>query len=278
MKQKLILFFVLVCLSSLLIATTWHIKLDGTGDFTTIQAGINASVDSDTVLVYPGTYYENIIYNGKNITVASLELTTGDPSYIPLTVINGQQQESCVRVWDQETTAKLQGLTLTNGWGSQAWNKAGGGIYVKGEYQSPTYFSIKNCRITENYSETGGGIYSFRGNITLSGFSIHNIYAYLNGGGIHVNDTVLNFDANNRCSIYDNLAATGVELYSFRCQTNHVIVDTFTVIEPTRYFANQYELISCPNPPFSFDILHYTLERSILCFWRKRLCKDNWRK
>jgi len=142
-------------------STTWHIIQDGTGDYTTIQEGINASTDSDTVLVYPGTYYENIIYYGKNIMVASLELITGDPSYIPLTIINGQQQESCVRVWDQETTAKIQGFTLTNGWGSQAYFSSGGGVYVIGEYQSPTYFSIKNCRITENHSEAGGGIYSF---------------------------------------------------------------------------------------------------------------------
>lgn len=260
MKPKLILLFVFVCVCSLLNAVTFHIKLDGTGDFTTIQEGINASVDTDTVLVYPGTYYENIIYNGKNIIVSSLELTTGNPSYIPLTVINGQQQESCVRVWDQETTAKIQGFTLTNGLGSQHYLSAGGGIFVWGVYQSPTFFNVKNCRITKNHSGTGGGIYSFRGNITLSGVSIHDNYAYLNGGGIHVNDTFLNFDETNRCNIYDNLAGSGLELYSFRCQTNHVVVDTFTVIEPTRYFANQYEINSCPNPPYSFDILNYTLE------------------
>lgn len=260
MKPKLILLFVLICVNSWLHATIYHIKQDGTGDFTTIQAGINASADTDTVLVYPGTYLENIIYNGKNITVASLELTTGDPSYIPLTVIDGQQLESCVQLRDQETTAKIQGFTITNGWGSQAYDRSGGGIYVLGEYQSPTFLTIRNCRITNNHSETGGGIFSFRGNMTLSGVSIHDNYAYMTGGGIHVNDTVLNFDPNNRCNIYDNLAATGVELYSFRCPTNHVIVDTFTVIEPTRYFANQNELISCPNPPFSFDILNYTLK------------------
>ena len=261
MRVKIIIsLFVFISVYQWLNSTTWHIIQDGTGDYTTIQEGINASTDSDTVLVYPGTYYENIIYYGKNIMVASLELITGDPSYIPLTIINGQQQESCVRVWDQETTAKIQGFTLTNGWGGQHYLRAGGGIFVWGEYQSPTYFSIKNCRITKNHSETGGGIYSFRGNITLSGVSIHDNYAYINGGGIHVNDTVLNFDENNRCNIYDNLAATGLELFSFRCQTNHVIVDTFTVIEPTRYFANQYEINSCPNQPYSFDILNSTLE------------------
>ena len=48
------------------------VKQDGTGDFDTIQEGINASVDGDMVLVYPGTYYENINFLGKNISLASL--------------------------------------------------------------------------------------------------------------------------------------------------------------------------------------------------------------
>ena len=66
LKRFIILTFLLL-LHSLVIATTYTISLDGTGDFTEIQDGINASIDGDTVLVYPGTYYENINYNGKNI-------------------------------------------------------------------------------------------------------------------------------------------------------------------------------------------------------------------
>ena len=65
-------------------------------DQPTIQAGIDVAVDADTVLVQPGTYIENINYNGKNIIVASLFLTIQDTSYISQTIIDGNQNGSVV--------------------------------------------------------------------------------------------------------------------------------------------------------------------------------------
>ncbi|MDP8203791.1 MAG: hypothetical protein P9L95_04605 [Candidatus Tenebribacter mawsonii] len=118
MKSRLIFLFVFVCFCSLLNATTWHIKQDGTGNFTTIQEGIIASVHSDTVLVYPGRYYENVNYDGKNITLASLELITGDESYISTTIIDGNQQGSCVILESNEFEAVIRGFTITNGSGT----------------------------------------------------------------------------------------------------------------------------------------------------------------
>ena len=92
--RKLFLTFMTLLLYSYAISTIINIPADQP----TIQEGIDASADSDTVLVYPGTYYENINFNGKNITVGSLFLTTNDEQYINQTVIDGNQNGSGARM------------------------------------------------------------------------------------------------------------------------------------------------------------------------------------
>ena len=69
------------------IVAVFYISISATiinipADYSTIQEGIDASSDGDTVLVQPDTYVENINFNGHNIVLGSLFLTTGDTSYI----------------------------------------------------------------------------------------------------------------------------------------------------------------------------------------------------
>lgn len=76
-------------------------------DQTTVQAGINASNNGDTVLVAPGTYAENITFRGKAIQVTS----SGGPS---VTTINGGAHGPVVTFNSGETaSAILSGFTLT---------------------------------------------------------------------------------------------------------------------------------------------------------------------
>jgi len=124
-------------------------------DFNNIQEGISNSNIGDTVLVDTGRYVENINFNGKNITVASLFLTTQDTSYISQTIIDGDQVDNVVEFTNgEDTTAVLCGFTITNGASSVGWE--GGGIYC---YQSSP--RLENLYITENHideSNRGGGI------------------------------------------------------------------------------------------------------------------------
>ncbi|MBL7149066.1 MAG: hypothetical protein ISS80_03240, partial [Candidatus Cloacimonetes bacterium] len=98
MKLKFYLICSIYLISTLLLSTTWHIKQDGTGNFTTIHEGIDACVNSDTILVYPGTYFENLVIEEKYMTIGSLYLTTGDESYIPQTIIDGFHNDSVIRI------------------------------------------------------------------------------------------------------------------------------------------------------------------------------------
>ena len=120
-----ILFSLFVCVLN---ATTINIPTD----YSTIQAGINAATNGDTVLVQIGTYIENINFNGKNITVASQYLTTQDTSYISQTVIDGNSSGSVVTFESgEDSTAIIIGFTLNNG-----RSRKGGGIECSSSSQS----------------------------------------------------------------------------------------------------------------------------------------------
>jgi len=77
-------------------------------DAATIQAGIIAASNGDTVLVAPGTYVENIDFFGKAVTVTS----SGGPS---VTTIDGGQKGIVVNFTNGETRASvINGFTITD--------------------------------------------------------------------------------------------------------------------------------------------------------------------
>ncbi|NQU05967.1 MAG: choice-of-anchor D domain-containing protein, partial [Calditrichaeota bacterium] len=157
-------------------ATLMHIP----DDFETIQAGINAAFDGDTLLVDAGTYTENINFNGKDIIVGSLMLTTGDQDYIASTIIDGDANGSSVVVFRNGETedARLTGFTIRNG-----DTDFGGGVYVNAA--SP---SLDHLLITANTaSRRGGGVYATsNANVNMTNVTISGNSAEESGGAMNV--------------------------------------------------------------------------------------------
>lgn len=346
---------VLLFLCFVLVLNLSAVVINIPGDHPTIGEGIAVAADGDTILVQPGVYEENIDFDGKNITIGSLFLTTQDTGYISQTIIDGGQNGSVVTFANGETSsAVLTGFTLTNGSGTYVTSGShsyynGGGIYCENANPSLSYLYIENnsaedyggglflseseltishlriaennsgnsgagiyvkdnsnlfilnseiCDneaetsgggvflvgsqvefedvllsdniaqiggaiigigtgtdmilvntiVTDNHASVGGGaIYASNCGVLLSGASLFNNTAASSGGGIYASS--VNFDSENRSNIYSNSAIFGNDLYNYGFNTIDVVVDTFTVMQPSSYHAHPFHL-------FTFDIMH----------------------
>jgi hypothetical protein len=77
---------------------------------------LSGGVSSDTVLAQLDIYYENIDFNGHNVALASLFLTTGDTAYISSTIIDGDSAGTVITLESRENlTAQAVGFTIQNG-------------------------------------------------------------------------------------------------------------------------------------------------------------------
>jgi len=267
--------YILVCiflLPLLLFANIITIPID----FNTIQEGIDNAVLGDTVLVNPGTYYENLDMSYKTgITLCSLEATTLDTTYIGTTIIDGSlEEESTILCYEDVENCTIRGLSITGGRGHiffdshdiNSYQVFGGGL--------TTFYNISlvvtNTYIFDNQASMGGGIWIGHDNVVIEmiGTKVYNNVGRYFGGGICLGsawDETPNviFDQINRCSIYNNNSPQGMDIgwsFNYGNQIN-IYLDLFTWHEPTKYFVN-YADGNYSNIPYPFPI--FDIQRSYI--------------
>ena len=147
MKSSLLALTLIVALAASALAANYYtVNQDGSGDFTTIQAAIDAAEEGDTITVYPGIYYENLSFAGKDLKLHSMD--PRDWRIVQSTVLDGRRSGSVVTFEGTETPeCELSGFTIQNGETSlSAIGGFGGGVNGSSEvWGQHTRASILNC-------------------------------------------------------------------------------------------------------------------------------------
>jgi parallel beta-helix repeat protein len=167
-------------------AITIYVNDDGGADYTKIQDAINASSDGNTVYVYSGTYYENVVVD------KSINLTGEDRDN---TIIDGGGNGDVVVI--TKNWANITNFNISN---------AGKGVWDSGI----EFYNVENCKVSHN------GIHSInQSGIVLRNSNYNEIIsniAYLNNlTGIRLLDS--NNNSINQNTAYIN-SYDGISLYN----------------------------------------------------------------
>lgn len=137
---------------------THFVNSDGTGDYPTIQAAINAAIVGDTISLADGTYTgdgnRDIDFLGKGILVKS---QNGNPAncVIDCQGSEGEPHRGFYFHTYEDSSSVLQNVKITGGHADGLGvMENGGAIYCS--FSSPT---IAGCIVSENHAKYGGGVF-----------------------------------------------------------------------------------------------------------------------
>jgi len=131
MKRRMPMLMTLLLAASCL-AETVTVDDDGPADFSSIQQALDNARQGDVVVVMPGTYEEQIIFNARPVTVRSQ--APDDPTVVQATVIRYDAEPAVVFRWREDSASVLEGFTVT-----------GQGILCAGTSPTISRNVIRNC-------------------------------------------------------------------------------------------------------------------------------------
>jgi len=216
--KKVLMFNVTICLM-LIASIAWSNIIHIPGDYPTIQAGIDAVKDGDTVLVADGTYKGD---GNKNLDFAGKAITVKSENGAEYCIIHCEGDGRGFYFHSGETSeAVVCGFTITNG-----LSEYGGGINC--ENSSPT---IKYNKIIKNSATWGAGICCNNSSPVISNNIIAENAAGDSGGGIRCLSSSALIEKNN---IVKNSATYGGGVYEDNSSptiTNNFIAENFVTKE-----------------------------------------------
>mgnify|MGYP006281625885 CR=1 FL=1 len=116
-------------------------------DFRSVQMAIDMAMEGAEIIVSPGTYHENLRFNGKNLILKSTD--PGNQDVVSQTIIRGSSSSTPTILFaGTENSSIVNGLTISHGSG------------IMGNGASVT---IKNCIIEEGWSSADTGIREVNG-------------------------------------------------------------------------------------------------------------------
>jgi hypothetical protein len=223
-------------------------------DFPTIQAAIDAAVDGDVVLVEDNTYYENINFKGKAITVTSRLYVDDDTSHVSNTIIDGSQSEDpdsgsvVYFISGEDTNSVLSGFTITGGSGTKgSWQGEvyfeGGGIYCPSGGKILDNIIRNNAINVEVFVASGAGI--------LAGW-VGNEHVHIEGNTILSNSVI-----NNRTA-----GGGGITIYSNGNITDNTLIENMVTSSDGVAFGGGIKCVGYSGMILSVDICNNRIENN----------------
>ena len=113
MRNIQVMAAIVLLLSSVCMGDKITVGKGGWEDFDNIQDAINYSWDGDVVEVQPGTYEENVYFNGRAITLTGTN--PDDPFFVSYPTISPSSGYSVIFYFNEDSTSIITGFRISKG-------------------------------------------------------------------------------------------------------------------------------------------------------------------